>query len=115
MLKKLDRLEEVVAVIVLSGTVLAVLVGAIGRAVGHPYPAAPEVAQLLLGDAAHPMYPVGSNGASQAILDAPREGCLNVHGSILPRWMTRMRAIRCRRPRGCGRCRSRRPAMRPSA
>ncbi len=27
----------------------------------------------LLGDAAHPMYPVGSNGASQAILDA---GCL---------------------------------------
>ncbi|RDE08215.1 flavin-dependent oxidoreductase [Pelagibacterium lacus] len=26
----------------------------------------------LLGDAAHPMYPVGSNGASQAILDAER-------------------------------------------
>jgi 2-polyprenyl-6-methoxyphenol hydroxylase-like FAD-dependent oxidoreductase len=25
----------------------------------------------LLGDAAHPMYPVGSNGASQAIIDAP--------------------------------------------
>ena len=24
----------------------------------------------LLGDAAHPMYPVGSNGASQAILEA---------------------------------------------
>jgi 2-polyprenyl-6-methoxyphenol hydroxylase-like FAD-dependent oxidoreductase len=24
----------------------------------------------LLGDAAHPMYPVGSNGAGQAILDA---------------------------------------------
>jgi 2-polyprenyl-6-methoxyphenol hydroxylase-like FAD-dependent oxidoreductase len=24
----------------------------------------------LLGDAAHPMYPVGSNGASQAVLDA---------------------------------------------
>ena len=24
----------------------------------------------LLGDAAHPMYPVGSNGASQAMLDA---------------------------------------------
>ena len=23
----------------------------------------------LLGDAAHPMYPIGSNGASQAILD----------------------------------------------
>ena len=24
----------------------------------------------LLGDAAHPMYPIGSNGATQAILDA---------------------------------------------
>ena len=24
----------------------------------------------LMGDAAHPMYPVGSNGAAQAILDA---------------------------------------------
>lgn len=31
----------------------------------------------LLGDAAHPMYPVGSNGASQAILDARViAGCL---------------------------------------
>jgi 2-polyprenyl-6-methoxyphenol hydroxylase-like FAD-dependent oxidoreductase len=24
----------------------------------------------VLGDAAHPMYPIGSNGASQAIIDA---------------------------------------------
>ncbi|MFB9949312.1 flavin-dependent oxidoreductase [Rhizobium puerariae] len=30
----------------------------------------------LLGDAAHPMYPVGSNGASQAILDAR---CIAAH------------------------------------
>jgi flavin-dependent dehydrogenase len=31
----------------------------------------------LLGDAAHPMYPIGSNGASQAILDARVvAGCL---------------------------------------
>lgn len=31
----------------------------------------------LLGDAAHPMYPIGSNGASQAILDAAvLTGCL---------------------------------------
>ena len=30
----------------------------------------------LLGDAAHPMYPVGSNGASQAVLDA---SCLARH------------------------------------
>lgn len=37
----------------------------------------------LLGDAAHPMYPVGSNGASQAILDARclAEQLLS-HGSV---------------------------------
>jgi 2-polyprenyl-6-methoxyphenol hydroxylase-like FAD-dependent oxidoreductase len=35
----------------------------------------------LLGDAAHPMYPVGSNGASQAILDAR---CLADHLASLP-------------------------------
>ncbi len=34
----------------------------------------------LLGDAAHPMYPVGSNGASQAILDAMTvAGCLRAY------------------------------------
>ncbi len=34
----------------------------------------------LLGDAAHPMYPIGSNGASQAILDARvLAGCLRRH------------------------------------
>jgi len=34
----------------------------------------------LLGDAAHPMYPIGSNGASQAILDAcALAGCIRKH------------------------------------
>jgi 2-polyprenyl-6-methoxyphenol hydroxylase-like FAD-dependent oxidoreductase len=34
----------------------------------------------LLGDAAHPMYPIGSNGASQAILDARTlAGCLRCY------------------------------------
>ena len=34
----------------------------------------------LLGDAAHPMYPIGSNGASQAILDARvLTACLRSH------------------------------------
>ena len=34
----------------------------------------------LLGDAAHPMYPIGSNGASQAILDGRvLAGCLRRH------------------------------------
>ncbi len=37
----------------------------------------------LLGDAAHPMYPIGSNGASQAILDAAAlTKALNRHESI---------------------------------
>jgi 2-polyprenyl-6-methoxyphenol hydroxylase-like FAD-dependent oxidoreductase len=35
-----------------------------------PLPAWTAGRVTLLGDAAHPMYPVGSNGASQAILDA---------------------------------------------
>jgi len=37
-----------------------------------PLPHWTEGRVTLLGDAAHPMYPVGSNGASQAILDARR-------------------------------------------
>jgi 2-polyprenyl-6-methoxyphenol hydroxylase-like FAD-dependent oxidoreductase len=38
----------------------------------------------LLGDAAHPMYPIGSNGASQAILDARvLAGCIRRHGEDL--------------------------------
>jgi 2-polyprenyl-6-methoxyphenol hydroxylase-like FAD-dependent oxidoreductase len=35
-----------------------------------PLPRWSEGRVTLLGDAAHPMYPIGSNGASQAILDA---------------------------------------------
>lgn len=35
-----------------------------------PLPAWTHGAMTLLGDAAHAMYPIGSNGASQAILDA---------------------------------------------
>ena len=38
----------------------------------------------LLGDAAHPMYPIGSNGATQAILDAQcLARCLGEHASII--------------------------------
>jgi 5-methylphenazine-1-carboxylate 1-monooxygenase len=36
----------------------------------------------LLGDSAHPMYPIGSNGASQAILDARvLAGCMRAYGA----------------------------------
>jgi len=35
-----------------------------------PLPAWSRGRVTLLGDAAHPMYPIGSNGATQAILDA---------------------------------------------
>ena len=35
-----------------------------------PLPKWTHGSMTLLGDAAHPMYPIGSNGASQAILDA---------------------------------------------
>jgi 2-polyprenyl-6-methoxyphenol hydroxylase-like FAD-dependent oxidoreductase len=38
----------------------------------------------LLGDAAHPMYPVGSNGASQAILDARALADLLAQGGDVP-------------------------------
>jgi 2-polyprenyl-6-methoxyphenol hydroxylase-like FAD-dependent oxidoreductase len=49
----------------------------------------------LLGDAAHPMYPIGSNGASQAILDARvLTGCLRHYRSDLPRGLARYDAIR---------------------
>lgn len=36
----------------------------------NPLPSWLQERVVLLGDAAHPMYPVGSNGASQAIIDA---------------------------------------------
>jgi 2-polyprenyl-6-methoxyphenol hydroxylase-like FAD-dependent oxidoreductase len=36
----------------------------------HPLPRWTDGRVTLLGDAAHPMYPMGGNGAGQAILDA---------------------------------------------
>jgi len=49
----------------------------------------------LLGDAAHPMYPIGSNGASQAILDARvLTGCLRHHRADLEQGLLRYDEIR---------------------
>ncbi|MGB8858085.1 MAG: FAD-dependent monooxygenase [Ilumatobacteraceae bacterium] len=49
----------------------------------------------LLGDAAHPMYPVGSNGASQAVLDAATlAGCLKCHAGDVPEALRRYDSVR---------------------
>ena len=49
----------------------------------------------LLGDAAHPMYPIGSNGASQAILDARvLAGCLRRHPDDVDEALARYEAAR---------------------
>jgi 2-polyprenyl-6-methoxyphenol hydroxylase-like FAD-dependent oxidoreductase len=49
----------------------------------------------LLGDAAHPMYPIGSNGASQAILDARvLTGCLRHYRGDLERGLERYDQLR---------------------
>jgi 2-polyprenyl-6-methoxyphenol hydroxylase-like FAD-dependent oxidoreductase len=48
----------------------------------------------LLGDAAHPMYPIGSNGASQAILDARRLVDDLVATADIPEALRRYDAVR---------------------
>ncbi len=49
----------------------------------------------LLGDAAHPMYPIGSNGASQAILDARTlAGCVRSYPGDWPRILQRYDEVR---------------------
>ena len=49
----------------------------------------------LLGDAAHPMYPIGSNGASQAILDARTlTGCLLSYPDDIGRALQRYDEVR---------------------
>ena len=49
----------------------------------------------LLGDAAHPMYPIGSNGASQAILDARvLAGCVRRHPRDLDEALSRYESVR---------------------
>jgi 2-polyprenyl-6-methoxyphenol hydroxylase-like FAD-dependent oxidoreductase len=49
----------------------------------------------LLGDAAHPMYPIGSNGASQAILDARvLAGCMLRHADDVDVALARYEAAR---------------------
>jgi 2-polyprenyl-6-methoxyphenol hydroxylase-like FAD-dependent oxidoreductase len=49
-----------------------------------PVPTWRDGAVLLLGDAAHPMYPTGSNGGSQAIVDARILGAAIVEHGVTP-------------------------------
>lgn len=48
MWKVFDKVERLLAVIFLCGTVVAVFAGAVARAAGVPIPMAPEIAQLML-------------------------------------------------------------------
>jgi 5-methylphenazine-1-carboxylate 1-monooxygenase len=50
----------------------------------------------LLGDAAHPMYPTGSNGASQAIVDARVLGAAMCEHGVGPEALARYDAQLCR-------------------
>ncbi len=66
----------------------------------------------LMGDAAHPMYPIGSNGASQAILDARV-----ITREILAQGATHaaLRGLRSRAPAGDHRPRDAQPPQRARA
>jgi 2-polyprenyl-6-methoxyphenol hydroxylase-like FAD-dependent oxidoreductase len=48
----------------------------------------------LLGDAAHPMYPIGSNGASQAILDAEALATALQESATVPEALQRYEQLR---------------------
>jgi 2-polyprenyl-6-methoxyphenol hydroxylase-like FAD-dependent oxidoreductase len=60
-----------------------------------PLPRWGEGRVTLLGDAAHPMYPIGANGASQAILDADALArALGESGGDLPERLAGYEAVR---------------------
>ena len=53
----------------------------------------------LIGDAAHPMYPIGSNGATQGIIDARAlAGCLRADHDVVAA-LEHYESTRLRRPR----------------
>jgi 2-polyprenyl-6-methoxyphenol hydroxylase-like FAD-dependent oxidoreductase len=49
----------------------------------------------LMGDAAHPMYPTGSNGASQAIIDARQIGAALLEHGVTPDALAAFNAKHC--------------------
>lgn len=59
-----------------------------------PLPAWTHGNMTLLGDAAHPMYPIGSNGASQAVLDAECLADELASGKSIPEALAAYEAVR---------------------
>lgn len=61
---------------------------ALGIPVRHPVSLKGAEAQAAFADLAADIAVVAAYGLilPRAVLDAPRHGCLNVHGSLLPRW-----------------------------
>ena len=60
-----------------------------------PIPSWVDGSVALMGDAAHAMYPTGSNGASQAIIDARLLGAAFVEHGLTPRALTAYDAQLC--------------------
>ena len=58
----------------------------------------------LLGDAAHVMYPTGSNGASQAVMDARVLGAAILEHGVTARGAAGLRRATVRRDLGGGAC-----------
>ncbi len=59
-----------------------------GLAIQQPHTLRTAEAQAALADLAPDMIVVAAYGLilPQEVLDLPRFGCINVHGSVLPRW-----------------------------
>ena len=62
-----------------------------------PIPTWQDGPVALLGDAAHAMYPTGSNGASQAIVDARVLGSAMLEHGVTPQAIARYDSLLCRR------------------
>ena len=60
-----------------------------------PVPAWVDGPVALMGDAAHAMYPTGSNGGSQAIIDARALGTMMLEHGVTPRALTAYDAKLC--------------------
>jgi len=60
-----------------------------------PVPTWADGPVLLLGDAAHAMYPTGSNGATQAIVDARRLGAALLRHGVTPEALAEVDATWC--------------------